>query len=184
MFDENGWLVEPLEPLSVEAAYTLFAPEAASRIDAARWCDQASKLFGAALALTPAKQYPTGAWPLCDRVDVAVVADGCASRVRVITLPLARAPETRSAAFAVAEAMGGAGFDVLVGRGQRIWQVTSAPLEGNDTRASLIVAGVLAAVLLAPVLPPDASALFGIKGARERLAQTKGFFHRRGRGER
>ena len=169
-FDENGCLTEPLEALSTEAAYSLLAPEVASRIDTDRWCDQAHRLFGAVLAVTPQKRYPSGGWPLCDRADVALVADARVTRVRVITLPLSRAPNVRDAAIAGAEAIGGAGFDVLVGRAQRVWQVAAEPLEGDDPRAPLVVAGMLAAVLLAPVVPPGGGTIFGIKGARERLA--------------
>jgi hypothetical protein len=171
-FDENGWLAGTIEPWSVEAAYSLLAPEAASRIDAARWCEHGSRLFGAELSVAPDKHYPAGGWPLCDRVDVAVLVAGDLTHVRVVTLPLGRAPEVRRAAADGAIAMGGAGFDVLVGRAQRLWQVGAAPVAGNDSRAPLLVAAMLAAVLLAPVLPPGGGPLFGIKGARERLAHA------------
>jgi hypothetical protein len=59
--------------------------------------------------------------------------------------------------------MGGAGFDVLIARARRVWQ-----LRGDDGPA-LLTAAVLASVFLSPILSP-AGKLFGVKGAREALA--------------
>jgi hypothetical protein len=72
--------------------------------------------------------------------------------------------------MAAARAIGGAGFDALVLRARRVWQVWEWVPEGGDARAPLVVAAVLASLFLAPIVPPGGGAIFGVKGARERLA--------------
>jgi hypothetical protein len=42
--------------------------------------------------------------------------------------------------------------------------------EGENELAPLALAGVLASLLLAPIVPPGAGTIFGVKGARERLS--------------
>ena len=81
--------------------------------------------------------------------------------------PLDEADDAMEAAVAAAAAMGGAGFDALLARAQRVWQVEAA----EDGWEACTVMAVLSNVWLAPVLPPEAERLFGTKGARERLAR-------------
>jgi hypothetical protein len=66
--------------------------------------------------------------------------------------------------------MGGAGFDALLARARRLWQVAHLPAAGEAT-VPLLVAAALASALLAPVLPPEGGVLFGVRGARDRLAR-------------
>lgn len=69
-----------------------------------------------------------------------------------------------------AEARGrSAGMSLLAERCPAVWEITDAEAE---PRAALTLAGVLAAVGLGPVLPPDESALFGVRGALERLERS------------
>ncbi len=169
--DENGWAKGAIAPLPVEEAWTLFSPDASSRIDAARWAHQATAFFGARLAVVQDKRYPAGTLPLADQVEVEIAGrdEPAATRVLVVTVPEDRAPLCRAAAEAGVRAIGGAGFDALVRRTRRIWQVREAAVEG-DARAPLAVAAVLASLFLAPVVPPGGGTIFGVKGARERLA--------------
>jgi len=60
-------------------------------------------------------------------------------------------------------------MSVLAERCPAVWEITDAEAE---PRAALTLAGVLAAVGLGPVLPPDESALFGVRGALERLERS------------
>ena len=60
-------------------------------------------------------------------------------------------------------------MDVLVGRAKRVWQIAAAVGEGENALGPLALAGVLASLLLAPIVPPGAGTIFGVKGARERL---------------
>ena len=168
-YDENGWAAEPIAPLPMDRAYSLFAAEPSARVDIARWAHQARRFFDASLEVTPAKKYPDQRAPDRDEMTIEIVAAKTAiERVRVVTVPLIDAPGAFTVAMRACEAIGGAGMDAVVARAVRLWQVEDAP----SSPAALRVASVLAAILLAPIVPPDARAIFGVKGARERLAKT------------
>ena len=168
--DENGWATGAITPLPIDEAITLLSPEASSRVDAARWAHQAEVFFRARLTVVQDKRYPTGAHPLADQVEIDISQSGAApTRVRLITVPVDRAPFAVAAGAAAARAIGGAGFDVLVTRAKRVWQAQAAVAAGGDPRAPLAAAAVLASLLLAPVIPRGGGAIFGIKGARQRL---------------
>lgn len=171
-FDENGWAAGAIAALDVEQAWTLLSPEADARVDAARWAHQADRFFRARALVVQDKRYPAGTLPIADRVEVDVGPrdDAARTRVLVVTLPLDRAPELQKAAFAGARAIGGAGFDAILPRSRRVWQVSDCVAEGGDPRAPLALAAVLASLFLAPMLPPGGGTIFGVKGARERLA--------------
>jgi hypothetical protein len=171
--DENGWAIGAIDALPPAAAYSLLSPEPGSRLDGARWAHQARTFFSSTLTLVSEKRYPGGASPLADTfvVDLAPLREGAFVPTRLTgrTLPFDRAPEVREASKQGIAAIGDAGFDVLLRRAQRLFQVsTEVPPEG-DPRTPLLLAAILASVLLAPIVPPDARAAFGVKGARERL---------------
>lgn len=169
--DENGWAIGAVAPLSPADAWTLLSPEPDARVDAERWAHQAQKFFRARLEIPEPKRYPSGTLPLADQVEVAIGrGDGALTRVLVVTVPIDRAPEARAAGAAGVKAIGGAGFDALLARARRVWQVRAQVEEGGDPCAPLAVAAVLASLLLAPVVPPGGETIFGVKGARERLA--------------
>jgi hypothetical protein len=159
-----------VEPLGVGEAWSLLSPEAEARIDEARWAHQARTFFKAEIALARPKAYPAGTTPLADAAEVDVAPRGGApTRVLLITVPLDRAPDVRAAAARAVAAIGGAGMDALLARARRLWQVRAAVPEGGDPRAPLAAAAVLASVFLSPIVPPGEAAIFGVKGARERL---------------
>jgi hypothetical protein len=169
--DDNGWAVGLVTLLPVAEAWTLLSPEPEARVDPARWAHQALTFFKARLAVVGEKRYPSGTLPLADRValDVGRRDEEATTRVRVVTVPVDRAPEAMRAGAAGARAIGGAGFDALVPRTRRVWQVQAA-LEGEgDARAPVLVAAVLASLFLSPVVPPEGGTIFGVKGARQRL---------------
>lgn len=171
--DENGWARGAVTLLPPGEGWTLLSPEPEARVDGARWAHQAERFFRMQLAVVQEKRYPAGTLPLADRVEVDVGAEGSAggrTRVLVLTVPADRAPEAVAAGMAAAVAIGGAGFDALVLRARRVWQVRERVSEGGDARAPLVVAAVLASLFLAPIVPPGGGAIFGVKGARERLA--------------
>jgi hypothetical protein len=167
-FDEHGWHVGGLAPLGLGEAYGIFAPEDDGRIVEGRWRQQAGRFFRAELSLLTPKIYPAGH----PRRDVASVAigrvGGPAGTVELSTLPLDEAPEWREAARLGAASLGG--FDALVERSRRLW-LLHPPEPEVEPRATLALAAVLASVLLGPVLAPDGG-VFGVKGARERLARV------------
>lgn len=149
-----------MRPLEVTEAYSILAPDAIFRVEAARWVHQARTFLDAAVAV----EGGTG-----DDIVIAVapVVGGVPTRVTVQTLPIAECPEVMVAARRGVDAIGGAGMDVLVARAQRIVQVALA-VEG-DPRAPLLVAALLASVLLGPIVPPDEVTIYGVRGARVRL---------------
>lgn len=175
--DDNGWAVGAVVPFEPGAAFSVLAPDAVSRIDEGRWAHQARTFLGAELSLAVRKRYPAATLPIVDAVDVDVVhvdrlGDEPPTRVRVVTLPLDRAPSARRHAREGAAAIGGAGMDVLVEKGERLWQVGARVVEGADERAPLVVAALLASVFLGPIVPPEGGVVFGVKGARERLSRA------------
>lgn len=172
--DENGWAAGAVAPLAPGEAWTLLSPEPDARVDAARWAHQASTFFRARLAVVQDKRYPSGTLPLADMVELEVAPrdEPVATRVLVITVPVDRAPEAMRAAIAGAKAIGGAGFDAILPRTRRVWQVRAAILGEGDERAPLATTAVLASVFLAPVVPPEGRTIFGVKGARQRMEKV------------
>ena len=165
--DENGWSLGLVSPLEATEAFSLFSPESPAIVDEKRWSHQARTFFDAELALVGSKSYPSGASPITDRVALTISVQGSAPvDVTVITLPVDRTKALREAATRAVITMGGAGFDALLTRAKRIWQVRVEPA-APEGRA-LLSAAILASTLLAPILAPDGS-IFGVKGARERL---------------
>ena len=169
--DENGWAIGPVAPIPIAEAWTLLAPDGDARIDPPRWAHQATTFFRARLAVVQDKRYPSGTLPLADMVEIDVGRrdEAATTRVLLVTVPADRAPEAMKAGAAGAKAIGGAGFDALVPRTRRVWQVRAAIEGDGDARAPAAVAAVLASVLLAPVVPPGGGTIFGVKGARQRL---------------
>lgn len=167
--DEHGWYVGAVAPLEARASYAILAPEDDSRIVEARWKQQAARFFAAELRLVTPKRYPAGAQPRRDRASIEIGRrGGPAVRVELVTLPLDDALTIRDAAAEAAKTLGG--FDALVARARRLWQIE--PIEpALEPRASLALAAVLASLLLGPILAPDGTS-FGVKGARERLARA------------
>jgi hypothetical protein len=165
------WLgARAVAPLLPGEAWTLLSPEPDARVDAARWAHQAETFFRVRLVVLQDKRYPAGTVPLADVVDIELSEAGMApTRVRVVTVPADRAPEALAAGAAGARAIGGAGFDALIPRTRRVWQIRERVDPPGDPRAPLVVAAVLASLLLAPVVPPEGGTLFGDHAARERL---------------
>lgn len=170
--DENGWALGAIGALSIDEAWSLLSPEPEGRVDALRWAYQAEKFFQARLALVHPKTYPSGTLPLADalEVDIGRHEDTTLTRLLVVTVPVDRAPAVVRAAQLGVEAIGGAGFDALLPRARRLWQVRVPQAGEGDPAAPIALAAVLASLLLAPVLPPGGGTIFGVKGARERLA--------------
>jgi hypothetical protein len=156
------------------AAWLLFSPEGTPRVDLARWAQQAATFFSAELELRESLTDPTGLLPERAAMTFRVRALGReaagATWVRVATAPLAEAPAARAAAESGVRAIGGAGFDALLLRARRLWSVDARAVSGDDPRAPMVMAGVLAMVLLAPVVPPAGGTIFGVRGVRVGLA--------------
>jgi hypothetical protein len=172
-FDPHGWAKGPVDALPVDAAYTLFSADLSGRFDIAMLAQKARTFFATAVEIDPVKAYPNGETPDSDAVFIDIAPLGKrtapASRVYVVTWPLEKEPQIRSVGDAAANAIGGAGMDILVHRAKRIWQVSKEVTRGEDRYAPLRIAAILASVLLAPIVPPEGNTIYGVKGARERL---------------
>jgi hypothetical protein len=142
--------------------WSLFSADAGLRLDQHLLSHKMRDLFDLEVAIEPPKSFPHGGAPLADR---AILRLGDAT-LRVRSLPIERAGAVLAAANEVARAMGGAGMDVLLKRARKLIQIESP----SRDRTTLSAAALLSTAFLAVVLPPDEDALFGIKGARERLA--------------
>ncbi len=145
--------------LAPEEAYHLLAKDPSIHWNLRVISQQARTFFDAAVSFPESSTAPT--FP----VDVGPVG-GHATRVTVWWGPLA--PEVVAAAERGVAAIGGAGFDVLVARARSLVQIETRC--DGDARAPLVLAGVLASVLLAPIVPPDETTIYGVRGARLRLS--------------
>jgi len=165
---DNGWHVGAVTPLAPNCAYSLLAPEATSQLNAKRLEQQAARFFDFTVLLQPAKHYPSGSWPRVDTASLIITRQAETTSIDLLTVPVDHAPAVMRAARAAVVAIGGAGFDVLLGRAKRVWQLGVAP--DGDHRPALAAAALLASVLLAPVLPPAGDTIYGVKTARTQLA--------------
>jgi len=166
-FDEAGWWAGRTEAWPADQAWTLFAREDDSRMLEARWRQQAKRFFGASVSVAPSKDYPGGGQPRFDRASVAVGRDpDWTGRLTLQTFPADHAEPLRCEALALADG----GMDTLIQRSPRIWQWRRDD-QGSEPRAELLLAALLASVLLGPVWAPGERGVFGVRGARERLAR-------------
>ena len=152
--------------------WSLLAADPAPRVELPRWIAQARTLVRAELTLLVRLSDPDGALPAAASLGFTLRPLGDAAEPTLVTVhtrPLAEVGAVREAAERAAVAIGGAGMDALVARATRAWLVAKDPPAGGDARAPLAMAALLAGVLLAPVVPPEGGAIFGLKGARARL---------------
>jgi len=82
-------------------------------------------------------------------------------RVTPDDLARARDAETRGRAAGMAD---------LAARCPTLWEITSS--DGGEI-AVLTIAAIFAATALGPVMPPDGSTLFGVRGAMERVEKLQ-----------
>ncbi len=163
-FDDNGWVMGEVSPLPVDACYSLLAPNTSTVLHAEALRHRAERFFRLELELLTSKRYPGGGHPRSDAAVFRVHRGEEARDLEVVTFPLEHGELARAAHVAGAHV--GAGFDVLIARAVRAWQVALPP---HGEAFALALATVLASSLLAPILPPDASVVFGVKTARARL---------------
>lgn len=147
-----------MAPLPVSAAFHVLVPDVGERLDWPRIAAQARTFLQAEIAV-PQGDPVSG-------VEVGPVG-GPPTRVTVASVALEDAPEIRERADRGVAAIGGAGFDALVARAKRVWQIGVST--DGDARAPLVLAAAIASVMLGPIVPPDEVTIFGVRGARVRL---------------
>ncbi len=163
-YDDNGWAEGPVNALPRREATTLFCSENV-RLDPALLAAHARSLLDLELTLTPPKRFESGASPNADLARVTLAGESAWVRV----FPVERGPLLRAEALRVAEGLGGQGMDLLVKRATRVLQVS----DPSGDLVELRIAALLSASFLAVIFPREESALFGIKGARERLERPR-----------
>lgn len=157
-----------IAPWPAADAWSLFSPEGLPRADIAGWARAAQTFFSSDLSLVQTVTHAEGLLPDKASLEIALTARGRAgpSFVRVQTLALDEAPALRAAAEDGVRAIGGAGFDALLARAKRLWQVRSTPIEGDEPLAPALVAAVLSHTFSAPVVPPGGGTIHGVRGVR------------------
>jgi hypothetical protein len=85
-----------------------------------------------------------------------------ARRTTEADLTVAKSAEERGRAAGMAD---------LAGRCPTLWEITSR--DGATETDTLRLCAVIASTGLGPVLPPDASTLFGVRGAMERVERLE-----------
>ena len=82
----------------------------------------------------------------------------------------ARSPTDLKQAEAAEQAGRAAGMSSLAARCASVWEVST----GSSEVGTLLLCAMLASVALGPVMPPDASTLYGVRGAMERADRAAG----------
>jgi hypothetical protein len=179
LLDADGVLRSdaPLAPPPRVEAYLVFAQRSDARLETDAWTRNAAQFFDARVGLTADKRYdPSRPAPSRDAARVVVVpASGEPGGTR---LCFARPrSEDDLAAAEVAEASAGpaavAGMVTLARRCGVVWLVVAEGDVPDLDRVALRIAGVVASVVLGPILAPSGGALFGVKTARARLASPR-----------
>ena len=145
---------------STARVWRLFSPDATALPSAAALSACASRHFDTAMIVRDAT---------VDGSSSRFVAELLGVVVEARSLAVVDAADAIHAANRAVIAIGGAGFDALVPRTKRVWFI-DAPV---DSRAVLTVVAVMASTLLAPVVPLAGDAIFGVRGARERLDRLR-----------
>jgi hypothetical protein len=164
-----------------DQCFSLFSPDDPGRVDTLRWIQQAETFLSARIDFVQTFTDPSGTLPSHASFEIDVgpkASTESFTRVQLLTVPITPSQppveQIVQRAHQSVIAMGGAGFDALLARARRLWQVRTKPVVGTDPCASLIVTATVAMVFTAPILAPDGGALFGVKGARVRL-ETMGW---------
>lgn len=162
--DEAGWYVGPVTALGQPEAFSLFVADGAARFNGSALQATARLVLGLELELEPPKSFPHGSAPNADMAAISLRGKGVqASRVLVRLMPIERATALRRHAVDV----GRGGLETLAERARKLVQIERE--SQGDPRAALACAAIFASAFLAPILAWDEDALYGIKGAKERL---------------
>lgn len=146
--------------------YRVFSQASAPGIDPALLVRTATRHFEASLSILEAEPPPTadahGRWLRLRLVSVHRAFD---QRFRIDCR--AATAEDWAAAGRAEQNGRSAGMSALAERCHAVWEIS--PESGDSPLALLNLCGILASAALGPVLPPDESALFGVRGAMERV---------------
>lgn len=146
-------------------AFLVFAQRGDARVAIDALARHARRFFDADVGLAVDKRYtPDAPPPRVDAARLVVSSTIAGAGTRTILGRPATLADRDAAEVAEREGRGGGGLALLARRCESVWLVAC---EGPtpDTLA-LLLAAILAAVDLGPILPPGRDALFGVKTAR------------------
>ena len=141
--------------------YLVFAQALAPTVGTESLGRNAERYFKAAIHALPALQHAPAGSARIELSGPRGVSGSFTIRERPRTpddLERARIAEQRGRA---------AGMAGLAERCGSVWSVE--PEAGVDLTATLMLCAIIASIALGPVLPPDDSTLFGVRGAMERV---------------
>jgi hypothetical protein len=139
--------------------YLVFSQDQSRLPDVDRLAAQAAKFFGSQLELVER----TGS-----RVRVKLVSSRPAF-AEELTIDAREVTREDLSNARDAEAKGrAAGMGTLAERCKVAWEVRPGSAQRQDPAALLTLCAVCASVALGPIMPPDHSTLFGVRGAIER----------------
>jgi hypothetical protein len=139
--------------------HLVFAQALGPGVDTASLAANAQRYFKATLKASPAEN-TSGA----TRIEIAGPR-GVSGTFSIVLR--ARTPADLSRARIAEERGRAAGMASLAERCPFVWEVE--PEAGVDLTATLMLCAIIASAALGPVLPPDDSTLFGVRGAMERV---------------
>ncbi|MBX3129264.1 MAG: hypothetical protein KF718_21275 [Polyangiaceae bacterium] len=152
-------------------SYRVFSQRSEPRLPFADLLNQARRFFEARLEVEGESGFAPGQAPLATHATLRIASArlGFDERVRVHARPRsamdladAQRAEVRGRA---------AGMATLAARCPTVWELAE---DGPTEVVLLCTSGLLASVALGPVLPPDGSTLFGVRGAMERVDLLSG----------
>lgn len=167
LLDDRG-VVRPgaLPPPDRTISYLLFAQRSDACLDMHAIKQHAQRFFATKVGLTVDKKCRDDP-PMTDAARIVVASDdGLVSGTR---LCFGRAADMGDLAL-VEEAersQGSTGMALLAQRCPTVWLIETAG--GEEDRAALTLAAILASVLLGPIVPPKGDRVFGVRTARLEL---------------
>jgi hypothetical protein len=170
LLDDRGVVrAGALAPPDAGGAYTVFAQRPDARLDVPALKAQAARFFDAKVGLTVDKRYL--APPDVDAARVVIsTAEPAGSGTRLCYgRPSTEADRAR--ADTAERAQGTYGLALLARRCPTVWLVVRQPAAGDEDRAALMLAAILASLLLGPILSPSGDRIFGVRTARELLTR-------------
>lgn len=155
--------------------YRVFTQTPAGGIDPALLVRTATRHFEASLEILGAEE-PLGPAMGSPGVSLRLVSERRNFSQDFKILSRAASADDWAAARRAEERGRSAGMSALAERCQFIWVISGAAGTETETEAAALLnlCAILASAALGPVLPPDESALFGVRGAMERLEARTG----------
>lgn len=169
--DRSGSLLPdaPFDEIVGPTSFRVFSQRTDLALDLSRAQANAERFFSAKVGLA----HPKSGDPSPRSHDACALMvrteDGAIGGTRILAGRLATRDDLDDAARAEL-ASRGSGLADLAARCPTVWHVTTDDALGSLDRPSLLIAAVFASVWLGPILAPRAQAIFGVRGAREALA--------------